>query len=389
MPGTLSTVLLTVKGECRKANLPIGPGGRIDIETLQKYVKRKEAPEEVATYTVDERQLSLFGYHKGKKGSENKTVLPFPHSETVLYGDIIVLLHLGSWETPLPYTIEQWMAFYQRMTDHQEDEADEADETNEAEDAEEDDGDKEKEEDEEDKEKEEEDDLDEEKEEEDAEKEFEIDLEEEEEPEPEPVRKPRRAAAYQKLDPSALKQEIAWDQPPEAQPLRALCLRSLSFLESEGFPPEEIVALERSMFEVTFQHAQKNYIPLNWRAPLFCEAYRQTIRSVMSNIHPKSPVNNPRLLRRIQDGEFPLAALPTLTSYEMFPENWFMLKDKLIQREQKILEGNKSRATDQFKCRRCQKRECTYYELQTRSADEPMTIFITCLNCGKEWRQGG
>jgi transcription elongation factor S-II len=110
---------------------------------------------------------------------------------------------------------------------------------------------------------------------------------------------------------------------------------------------------------------------------------------VFSNIHPKSPVNNPRLLHRIKEGEFALSDLPALTSYEMYPENWFTLKDKLLQREQKILEGNKSRATDQFKCRRCHKRECTYYELQTRSADEPMTIFITCLNCGKEWRQGG
>lgn len=379
MPATVSTVLLTVKGECRKANLPVGPGGCIDLETLQKYVKRKEAPEEVATYTVDDRQLTLFGFRKGKKGSENKTSLPFPHSETVIYGDILVLLHLESWKNPLPYTMEQWMAFYQRMTDHQEEDAEDTEVEEDEEDKEKDEEDKEKDEEEEENEDDE-----------DEEKEYEIELEEEEpEPEPEPLRKPRRAAAYQKLDPSALKQEIALDQSPDAQPLRMLCLRSLSFLEAEGFPPEEILVLERAIFEVTFEHAQKHYIPLNWRAPLFCETYRQTVRSVLSNIHPKSPVNNPRLLRRIQEGEFPLSALPTLTSYEMYPENWFLLKDKLVQREQKILEGNKSRATDQFKCRRCHKRECTYYELQTRSADEPMTIFITCLNCGKEWRQGG
>ena len=377
MPVTVSTVLLTVKGECRKANLPVGPGGRIELETLQKYFKRKEAPEEVATFTIDDRQLSLFGYRKGKKGSENKTDLPFPHSETILYGDVIVLLHLGEWESPLPYTMDQWMAFYQRTTEDKEEDDVDIDEVE--------DDDKEKDKEEEDKEEEEEDK--EEDEEEDEAKGFEIELEEEE-PEPEPIRKPRRAA-YQKLDPSALKQEIAFDQAPDAQPLRVLCLRSLSFLEAESFSPEEILSLERGIFEVTFEHAQKNYIQLNWRAPLFCEVYRQTIRSVLSNIHPKSPVNNPRLLHRVQEGEFSLSMLPTLTSYEMYPENWFILKDKLVQREQKILEGNKSRATDQFKCRRCQKRECTYYELQTRSADEPMTIFITCLNCGKEWRQGG
>jgi transcription elongation factor S-II len=28
----------------------------------------------------------------------------------------------------------------------------------------------------------------------------------------------------------------------------------------------------------------------------------------------------------------------------------------------------------------------TYYEMQTRSADEPMTVFVSCLNCGKNWK---
>eukprot|EP00960_Hanusia_phi_P069093 767000-Hanusia_phi.AAC.4 len=33
--------------------------------------------------------------------------------------------------------------------------------------------------------------------------------------------------------------------------------------------------------------------------------------------------------------------------------------------------------SDLFLCRRCQKRKCTYYQMQTRSADEPMTTFVT------------
>ena len=73
--------------------------------------------------------------------------------------------------------------------------------------------------------------------------------------------------------------------------------------------------------------------------------------------------------------------------YDLYSSKW---KDSIEQQkniEKRQLEGNKQMATDQFLCTRCFKRECTYYEMQTRSADEPMTIFINCLNCGKNWRQ--
>ena len=40
-----------------------------------------------------------------------------------------------------------------------------------------------------------------------------------------------------------------------------------------------------------------------------------------------------------------------------------------------------------FRCGKCKSNRTTYYQMQTRSADEPMTIFIRCLNCGKDWRQ--
>jgi transcription elongation factor S-II len=178
------------------------------------------------------------------------------------------------------------------------------------------------------------------------------------------------------------------ESPPESSSIRVTCLASFDFLR-EHFTEEKIRGLERALFETSCQHAKKVYVVQNWKSPQFMEIYKQHFRSIVSNLHPQSPVKNPRLLHRVLEGEFELSAIPCMTPYEMYPEKWFELKDKLMQREQKILEGNKSRATDQFKCRRCAKRECTYYEFQTRSADEPMTIFIMCLNCGKEWRQGG
>ena len=43
--------------------------------------------------------------------------------------------------------------------------------------------------------------------------------------------------------------------------------------------------------------------------------------------------------------------------------------------------------SNNIKCGRCKKKECSFYQLQTRSADEPMTTFVTCLNCGNRWKQ--
>ena len=40
-----------------------------------------------------------------------------------------------------------------------------------------------------------------------------------------------------------------------------------------------------------------------------------------------------------------------------------------------------------FKCGKCKSDKSTYYQQQTRSADEPMTVFITCTMCGNRWRQ--
>lgn len=40
----------------------------------------------------------------------------------------------------------------------------------------------------------------------------------------------------------------------------------------------------------------------------------------------------------------------------------------------------------EFTCRRCRKDKTTHYALQTRSGDEPMTVFVTCLTCNFRWR---
>lgn len=40
-------------------------------------------------------------------------------------------------------------------------------------------------------------------------------------------------------------------------------------------------------------------------------------------------------------------------------------------------------------CKKCGSKRTYSYQKQTRSADEPMTTFSQCTNCGKRWRYSG
>ena len=92
-------------------------------------------------------------------------------------------------------------------------------------------------------------------------------------------------------------------------------------------------------------------------------------------------------MERYKEGEFEIQRIPYMSYSDLYPEKWMELSERETKREAKMLEVDTSMATDMYRCSRCGKRQCTYYEQQTRSADEPMTIFIRCVNCGKQWRQ--
>lgn len=145
--------------------------------------------------------------------------------------------------------------------------------------------------------------------------------------------------------------------------------------------------LEIGIFNASLADADVRKVRKNWENPIFSNIYNIISKRTITNLIPNSYVNNPRLLERLKDDEFKPHAIAFMNYGELYPEKWRPLMEQQLKRETKLLEGNKDMATDQFRCNRCNKRQCTYYEMQTRSADEPMTIFVRCLNCGKQWRQ--
>jgi DNA-directed RNA polymerase subunit M/transcription elongation factor TFIIS len=145
--------------------------------------------------------------------------------------------------------------------------------------------------------------------------------------------------------------------------------------------------LERGIYNFTLEDAKRRAIRRVWENPEFQTLYQITARRTISNIDAGSYVGNSRLLDRMKEGEFKPHDIAFMGFTELYPEKWGNFVEMSIKREAKMLEVDKSMATDMFRCSRCGKRQCTYYEMQTRSADEPMTQFIRCLNCGKQWRQ--
>ncbi|CAH1438834.1 unnamed protein product [Lactuca virosa] len=108
-------------------------------------------------------------------------------------------------------------------------------------------------------------------------------------------------------------------------------------------------------------------------------------RSIMFNI--KDP-KNPDFRRKVLLGHVKPERVLELTPEEMASTERQMENVKI--KEKALMECERGAppkaTTDQFRCGRCGKRKCTYYQLQTRSADEPMTTFVTCVNCDNHWK---
>lgn len=145
--------------------------------------------------------------------------------------------------------------------------------------------------------------------------------------------------------------------------------------------------IEKGIYNYVIRKSKEKNIKRYWSNINFKEFYLTKIRFVYSNIKKDSYIKNINFLKRIQSGEIDPEKICYMNVYDIFPENWKELLDIKMRKDKLKYELKPEAMTDVFKCRKCGSRSCSYYEIQTRSADEPMTQFINCLNCGNRWRQ--
>jgi len=113
--------------------------------------------------------------------------------------------------------------------------------------------------------------------------------------------------------------------------------------------------------------------------------YRGKIRRLFLNLKEK---NNPSLRGAVVSGDLSVKRFCSMTNQEMASEERKQANELLDAKNlfNTLAAAEQEAETDAFQCGRCKQRKTRYRQAQTRSADEPMTTFVTCTNCGNRWK---
>lgn len=138
--------------------------------------------------------------------------------------------------------------------------------------------------------------------------------------------------------------------------------------------------MEKGIYNYALKEATDRKVVKKWDNPYFVQIYIDRLRSIYMNL------KNTSLVEQIKNGTIKSHNVAFMTHQEMMPEKWVKMIQEKIKRDKNKYETTIEAATDTFKCRKCHSNKCAYYQMQTRAADEPMTTFVTCIDCGNRWK---
>ena len=137
--------------------------------------------------------------------------------------------------------------------------------------------------------------------------------------------------------------------------------------------------LEKGIFNYTLKEATQRKIIKKWDNKHFVQIYLDRLRSIYTNL-------NDNIIEQINNETIKAHIVAFMTHQELNPEKWSKLIDAKSKRDANKFESNIEASTDTFTCRKCKSKKCTFMSVQTRSSDEPSTIFVTCLDCGNRFK---
>merc|ERR1712232_682096 len=117
--------------------------------------------------------------------------------------------------------------------------------------------------------------------------------------------------------------------------------------------------------------------------------YLNQSRSILFNIKDSK---NPTFRWKLSVGFYKPDQVPKLTAEDMASDARKAERAKMRQEAAEAIQTDwalrhgQQRICGMFTCGKCKGTKTTYFQMQTRSSDEPMTTFVTCLGCNNRWK---
>ena len=137
--------------------------------------------------------------------------------------------------------------------------------------------------------------------------------------------------------------------------------------------------LEKGIFNYALKEADQRKIIKKWDNKHFVQIYLDRLRSIYTNL-------NDTIIEQIISGTIKAHIVAFMTHQELNPDKWISLIDSKSKRDANKFEQKIEASTDTFTCRKCRSNKCTFYQQQVRSADESMTTYVSCIQCGHRWK---
>jgi DNA-directed RNA polymerase subunit M/transcription elongation factor TFIIS len=140
-------------------------------------------------------------------------------------------------------------------------------------------------------------------------------------------------------------------------------------------------SIEKGIYDFAVNECKSLQVSPVWENASFVTVYTCRFRTLYLNLK-----NKPAFLDQIIKEIIPETQFAHLRHVDISSDTWMPYIQRLMERE-KYAQEKVQETSDLFTCPKCETSHTTHYSLQTRGGDEPMTIFINCIECDHKWTE--
>lgn len=132
--------------------------------------------------------------------------------------------------------------------------------------------------------------------------------------------------------------------------------------------------IELSIFEYSLIYCLNNAYDLKFLKPI----YDDKIYNIVANLDPTNIIQNKTFKKNLLNGKINPSEVAFMAPAQLHPDKWEHLVKK---KEYKEWRENSIAYSTAYKCFKCGESKAKVTQAQTRSADEPSSLFISCMVC--------